>query len=213
MLAQAQRLYGEGKWLESDKVVGEVLLVATDAEDIAEAHRIRGWDRYYLAIKGASGEKNANLLASQTAFFEALSKTINARKRLSVFNGLPLALWQLGEKRWAWELSDQALREFPEEPSVWQTRGNLMKWEGRFEEGILVFDQVSRTADAKRDYRNAGSGQQSKGDSLVRLGRKEEARQAYQKAIVFYKMSETETSQPAKFHIESVEKKLAELKV
>lgn len=211
ILEKAQKLYNEGKWQESDDLIFSNMPDPQNEEDFAEALRLRGWNRYYLGIKGPADQKGETLSISKGAFLEALRKTTDNKKRISILNGLPLVLWNLEEGWDALATSISALAEFTEEPSVWNTAAILLRWAERSKDSIPVCERVYQTALVREDYRTAGHGKQNKADALKGLGRREEARIEYATAVEMYKKFEEKTSESAKFHIEGVEKKLAAL--
>lgn len=211
VLENAQRLYDDGKWTETIGLLNENIPKLTSEEDVAEAVRIKGWCFYYIGIKGPEEEKREALGLSRDMFDLALKKTSDTKKKLSIFNGLPLSLWILGEKKQAWQVSNQAIKEFPDEPSVWNTRSILCRWAKNFKESEKVCEKVYETALAKGDYRTAGHGKHNKADALKELGWIGAAREEYNRAIELYGKFEEVTGQSAKFHIEGVEKKLANL--
>ncbi len=211
VLEEAQKLYSEGKWQESDKLIANNLSNLKDREEFAEALRLRGWNRYYLGIKGPADHKEENLSMSKGAFLEALDNTIDRKKRVSILNGLPLSLWLLSEKDEAWQKSDRAIREFPDEPSVWNTRSILCRWAKDFKQAIEVCEKVYVTALYRRDYRTAGHGKQNRGDALKELGRIEEAKLDYAAAVGLYRDFEKVTGESAAFHIEGAAQKLRSL--
>ena len=167
VLAEAQKLYNEGKWPESNLLI-DGLTIAED-EEMAEARRLRGWNYYYIGTKGLD-DKQASLGRSKAAFQYALSITSDKKKKISIMNGLPLTFWVLGEQEWAWHLSDRAIEEFPDEPSVWNTRSILFRWAKDFKGSVEVCEQVYEKAMLKDDYRTAGNAKQNKADALKELG-------------------------------------------
>jgi len=207
-LEEAQKLYDEGKWSEAVSLIGEKMVNLTNREETAEAVRIRGWCFYYMGIKGPEEKKQEMLNFSRNAFEFVLKESSDGKRRLSAFNGLPLPLWILGEKEKAWEVSDRAVREFPAEPSVWNTRSILCRWAKDFKQAIEICEKVYVTALWKNDYRTAGHGKQNRGDALKELGRTEEARLDYVAAIGLYKDFEKGSGQSATPHIEGATKKL-----
>ncbi|PIR01872.1 MAG: hypothetical protein CO031_00460 [Candidatus Nealsonbacteria bacterium CG_4_9_14_0_2_um_filter_37_38] len=211
VLEKAQKLYNDGKWQEAVTLLNESLSDLTKTEDIAEALRLKGWCFYYIGIKGPEEEKMEALRLSRNMFDVASRETSDAKKKLSIFNGLPLSLWILGDRNEAWRVSDQAVQGFPDEPSVWNTRSILCRWAKNFEESVKVCEKVYETALYRKDYRTAGHGKHNRADALKELGRTEEAKNDYAAAIGLYKDFEKETVQSAKFHIEGVEKKLLNL--
>lgn len=211
VLEKAQKLYNEGKWTEAVTLLNEGLPGFTEAEDIAEACRFKGWCFYYIGTKGPEEEKREALELSRDMFTLALAKTSNAKKQLSIFNGLPLSLWILGEKKRAWKVNDRAIQDFPDEPSAWNTRSILCRWDKNFSKSVSVCEKVYETALAKGDFRTAGHGKQNRGDAYKEMGYKELAKAEYAQAVGFYKKFEEVSGQSAKFHIEGVEKKLANL--
>jgi len=208
VLEDAQKLYNEGKWPEAVQLIGNNMADMDKEEEVAEAARIRGWCFYYMGIKGPEEEKQEMLKFSRGMFELALDKSADEKKRLSAFNGLPLPLWILGEREKAWEVSDRAVKEFPGEPSIWNTRSILCRWVKDFEQAIEICEKVYVTALARKDYRTAGHGKQNRGDALKELGRIEEAKNDYAVAIDLYKDFEKESGQSATPHIEGATKKL-----
>ena len=210
-LGRAQELYNEGKWAEALGIIDKNLKFLTTDAEIAEANRIKGWSYYYLGIKGSAEKKVENLQKSKDVFQAALEKGSEEKIRISVMNGLPLTLWILGQNDNAWDVSDQAVQEFPDIPSIWNTRSILCRWVRNFKESVKVCEKVYQTALAKGDYRTAGHGKHNRADALKELGKIKKARREYNKAIELYKKFEKATGQSAKFHIEGVEKKIANL--
>ncbi|KKS89583.1 MAG: hypothetical protein UV65_C0031G0014 [Parcubacteria group bacterium GW2011_GWF2_43_11] len=208
VLAEAQKLYNEGKWPESNLLI-DGLTIAED-EEMAEARRLRGWNYYYIGTKGLD-DKQASLGRSKAAFQYALSITSDKKKKISIMNGLPLTFWVLGEQEWAWHLSDRAIEEFPDEPSVWNTRSILFRWAKDFKGSVEVCEQVYEKAMLKDDYRTAGNAKQNKADALKELGQINQARDEYASAIGLYKTFGERTGQSAQFHIDGVSKKMLAL--
>ena len=211
VLEDAQRLYNEGRWPEVIQAIEQALGNLTEDREIAEANRIKGWSWYYIGIKGSPEEKNISLDRSKACFEVALVKTLDRGGKISIMNGLPLTMWNLGEKKKAWEINNQAIEEFPEEPSVWNTRSILCRWAKDFNQSVEVCEKVYETAITREEYRIAGHGKHNKADALNELGWKEMAREEYKAAIVLYRKFEEVTGESAAFHIEGVEKKLANL--
>jgi len=120
-------------------------------------------------------------------------------------------LWILGKKEEAKLESFKATEKFPQEPSVWNTRSILCRWAGDFETSVNVCERVYQTAVAKKDFRTAGHGKHNRGNALVKLGKIEEAKEEYEKAIKMYKKYEGKTGESAEFHLKSVRQKLATL--
>ena len=211
VLEDAQKLYNEGKWQEAVTLLNESLESLpglAETEDVAEALRLKGWCFYYMGIKGPEEEKMEVLRLSRNMFDVASRKSSDAKKIISIFNGLSLPLWILGEREKAWEVSDQAVKEFPDEPSIWNTRSILCRWAKNFEQAVNICEKVYITALARRDYRTAGHGKQNRADALRELGRVEEAKINYAAAIGLYKDFEKESGQSAAPHIEGATKKL-----
>lgn len=208
-LERAGDLYRQGKYQEAYDlaVPGDK---ESDPEGYAEACRTRAWVGYYNAIKGDSQEKNSNANLAAEYARNVLSVSVDGGRRLSAHNVLPLALWVSGWQSEAYEASDNALKEFPDEPSVWNTRGILARWAGDHEQGVIIGDRVTSSASARDDFLVAGHGQQNKGDALRALGRIEEARTSYEEARKHYCQHQRVTGNSAAPHIESVEKKLAQ---
>ena len=208
LIKQAQKLYNEKKWKEAVHILTS--FVPETDEDEAKAKRIEAWSFYYLGIKGSKAMKIANLLEAKRLFEIVLEKG-QIEEKISAFNGLPLVLWILGEKKEAWKTSKQAIKEFPNIPSVWNTRGILCRWAKRFKEAVEVGEKVWETALKDKDFRTAGHGKQNKADALVQLKRTQDAKEEYQKAKSLYQRYQRISGKSARLHIESVEKKLSGL--
>lgn len=209
ILAEAQELYNGGKWSGAVALLdaGEF----TKAEERAESFRLYGWCFYYLGIKGSAEEKEEMLRKSWNMFKLVLAVTSDAKKNLSALNGLPLSLWILGKQEAAWQVSDRAIEEFPDEPSVWNTRAILCRWAKDFAKSIEVCEKVYKTALAQKDYRTAGRGKHNRADALKELGRIEEARKDYLEAAYLYEQDAIITGRNAEVHLEGVKKKLLAL--
>jgi len=208
LIEQAQKLYNEKKWKEAIDLLG-TFIPDTDKNE-ARAKRIEGWSFYYLGIKGPEAMKIANLVESKR-LFEIVLKKGQREEKISAFNGLPLALWILGEQNQAWQVSKQAVEEFPDIPSVWNTKAILCRWGKKFEEALEVNEKVYETALEKGDFRTAGHGKQNQGDALIQLRKTGEAEKEYREATQLYKDYQQISGESAAFHIESVEKKLSKL--
>ncbi|MFH1423894.1 MAG: hypothetical protein ABIG29_03030 [Candidatus Nealsonbacteria bacterium] len=206
VLAEAQKLYDEGKWRDSNSLIDLNESSLTTDEEIAEACRLRGWNWYYIGTKGLH-DKQIGLQMSKEAFKQALDRTSDSKKKISILNGLPLSLWILEEQEEAWRISDKAIKEFPEEPSVWNTRSILFRWAKDFKGSVEVCEKVYEKALLKGDYRTAGHAKQNKADALKELGRNREAMDEYLEAIALYRQFEKATGQSAEFHIAGVRKK------
>jgi tetratricopeptide (TPR) repeat protein len=211
ILEEAQRLYNNGEWQKAIDTIDENLAELIGDEDVATAGKIKGWSHYYLGIKGPIERKEANLLLAEGAFNIALGKTKERKTKISIMNGLPLVLWNLGRHAEASGRNATAIGRFPDEPSVWNTRSILLRWAQQDDRAVEVCEKVYELAMKKEDFLTAGHGKHNKADSLVKLGKTEEARTEYEKAIELYKKHEGATSKSAKFHVEGVQKKLAAL--
>lgn len=210
-LYEAERLYKEGKWQEAISLIDSVAEKSGYSKsEWAEANRIKGWSYYYLGIKGPEEKKQENLRSSEDEFRRALEITELPSSRLSILNGLPLTLWILGEKPEALITNINALAEFTDEPSVWNTTAILIRWAKKPEVSIAVCQRVYEAALARKEYRTAGHGKHNKADALKELGQIWKARCEYRHALSLYVEFEKLTGQSAKFHIEGVEKKLAD---
>lgn len=213
ILEEAQKLYNEGKWPEAVSLIGNNITSLANEEETAEAARIRGWCFYYMGTKGPEEKKMEMLDFSRGMFELVLNLSSDEKKRLSALNGLPLSLWILNRQQKAWEASDQAIEEFPDEPSAWNTRSILCRWAKDFQQAVDVCEKVYVTAVYRRDFRTAGHGKQNRGDALKELGRMKEAKEDYAAAVGFYKDFERETGQSAAFHVEGAQKKLLSISV
>lgn len=211
VLEKSQHLYNQGQWQEAIDTINEYSAILVTDNDIAEAAKTKGWSYRYLGIKGPVNEKEVNLKMAKLFFKLALNKTKKEKTKISAMNGLPLVLLDLGELCEAGNVSNQAIEEFPDEPSVWNTRSILCKWTQAYEEAVEVGEKVYETAKQKQDYRTAGHGKHNKADALVKLGKTEEAKNEYKKAIELYEKHEGVSGESAIVHIESVRKKLADL--
>lgn len=220
ILEDAQKLYNEGKWADAIVLLsGSNLEALVDNEEIAEANRIKGWSWYYLGIKGPADKKEESLQRSKDTFQLGWEKTKDKKKQTSILNGLPLTLWILGEKVRAWEVSNRAIEDFPDEPSVWNTRSILARWAEDFKESVRVCKKVYETAWAKEEYRTAGHGQQNLGDAYIlmisgsrnplrRIALVVKALIAYNRARGCYVIFEKKTGEKATIHYEAATKKL-----
>ena len=190
---------------------GYFKFAAIDREIFAEGCRIIAWAFYYLAIKGDQSEKNNNALHAELYAREAIALSEDDNRRLSALNVLPLAIHIQGSDRRsaAWRASDKAIQEFPQEPSVWNTRGILARWSSNNEVGMIIGAKVTKCAIDKGDSLTAGHGAQNRGDALDNLNHKEEALKAYELALRLYLNHEAVTGVKATPHIESVKKKIA----
>ena len=214
-LKKAQDLYTKGDWAGAVSII-DAQRFFPDKEDLAEACRILGLSYYYLGIKGPETDKFANLKKSKEVFERTLSLTLDNKRKMSAMNGLPLVLWILGELKSFYHLealkvSEQATQLFPDEPSVWNTRSIIMRWSGNDKESVDVCDQVYWTARAKGDWLTAGHGQQNRGDALKKLGNNADAIVAYRMSRTCYRKHEEISGKSATAHIESANKKMADL--
>lgn len=209
IIEDAQELYNKGRWQEAIEMLNK--LKSHNEEEVAEANRIKGWSYYYLAIKGDKSLKSENLEKAEEYFKLSSIGAKEDKTKISVLNGLPLALWILGKKSEAWEINDKAINIFPETPSIWNTRGIICRWAKNFNEAVEVGQRVFETAVKVKDFRTAGHGKQNKADALVQLGKTEKAKKEYQDAIQLYKDHQQISGQSAEFHLESVRKKLSSL--
>lgn len=214
VLEKAQYLYNQGQWQEAiDTIDGLLPTLVPGSEIEAEALRIKGWSYYYLGIKGPAEKKMDNLMKAKFAFEVVVKNAQEKETRISAMNGLPLVLWILEKKDEAWQISDEATEEFPDTPSVWNTRSILCRWAQDYEKAVEVCEKVYEIAIQNKEYRTAGHGKHNKADALVKLGRAKEAKKEYEEAMELYKKSEEVTGESAIIHIEGVKKKLVELKV
>jgi len=208
-LVEAQKLYSEGKWEAAVYLIDSEMVKFTEKEEVAEGSRIKGWSFYYMAIKGDESSKKNFLEFSRGSFKIVLRESLEKSTRISALNGLPLVLWILGETKEAWEVSSRAVKEFPDEPSAWNTRSILCRWGKDFEQAVEVCNEVYSKALSRGDLRTAGHAKQNRGDALRELGRIEEAKLDYATAIGFYRDFERESGQSMVPHIEGATKKLA----
>ena len=98
-----------------------------DEQIVAERNTIKGWCYYYIG-KGDENKKTENFENAEEYFRLALIKMKKTKGVVSILNGLPLVLWMQGKQTEAWEINDQAIRKFPETPSLWNTRSKLYGW-------------------------------------------------------------------------------------
>lgn len=208
-LEKAQQLYNDKEWEESVKLLAG--FKSDDAEEMAEAARLNGWNLYYLAINGPEEAKIDTLEGSKEWFICALEKTADDKKKVSALSGLPLALWILDEGEEAWRVNNQAIADFPDEPSIWNTRSILYRWSGYFELAANICERTYASALKQGDLRMAGHAKHNRGDDLNKLGRHKEAKDEYAAAIGLYKDYQRRTGHSAQFHIEAVDKKLKKL--
>ncbi len=209
-LEEAEKLYRRGEYQKAYDLASPEK--TTTLEEFGEACRIRAWTLYYLAIKGDDKNKLSNARDAVVYAEDVIIYAEDNKQRLSAYNVLPLALWISGNEREAWMANDEALEEFYDEPSAWNTRSILARWAKDYEQGVIIGDRVTEIAVARGDFLTAGHGEQNKGDSLRVLGQISEACTAYRQALKQYRQHELITGNSATPHIASVEKKLAEIK-
>ena len=213
-IEEAKALYAKGDYEEAGRLaesLRNIYFGTINIEQFAETLRIEAWAYYYLRIKGSPDDKRVNVNYARTCAEQVLFYSKDTKRRLSAHNVLPLTLWILGEESRAWRASDEALEEFYDEPSAWNTRGILARWAKDYEQGVIIGDAVADKAMGKGDFLTAGHGQQNKGDALRALGRLSEACGAYKRALEQYCQHEFSTGGSATPHIASAEKKLAEV--
>ena len=210
IIEDAQKLYNKGKWSKAIDLI-DSLFFSHDEQKVAETNRIKGWSYYYLGIKGDESYKMENMGKAEEYFRLALIKMRKEKGLISILNGLPLVLWILGKKKEAELESFKAAIKFPQEPSIWNTKAILYRWANNWRESVNICEKVYEMAIEKKDFRTAGNGKQNKADALVRLGRTEEGKQEYQKALKIYKKYEKKTGESASFHLERVQEKLSNL--
>jgi tetratricopeptide (TPR) repeat protein len=222
ILRQARDLYNKGQYRDAIEVIekqGDPFGVFSRGATI-EAFRLLGWAYYYKGIKGPEKEKPAQMRLAEQCFVNALDildgwKTLSPdeiEQKISVFNGYPLVLWILGQKKEALEFNAATIKEFPNRSSVWNTRSILFRWAGKHEESVAVCKKVSEIAATEENFRTAGHGKHNKGDALRTLGRIDEAKEVYHEALNFYKIFQKKTGESAKMHIEGCVKNLNNLK-
>lgn len=215
-LKKTQKLYDTDKKEEAKDLLRDAIgiLIPEKSKYCIEARRQYGWIHYHLAIKIKDSEckKRATLMVAESSFEAAMPKvfTSDDKQAMSVFNGYPLVLWLLDKKSEAKTISNIAVNGFSMEPSVWNTKAILAKWEGNLEESVDVCERVAVTAEAKKEYITAGHGKQNQGDAFMALRLPTEAKNAYQMALSFYLKSE-KSGKKATMHIESVKKKITGL--
>lgn len=210
IIQDAQKLYNKGEWAKAIDLI-DMILTSNDEQQIAEANRIKGWSYYYLAIKGDKSLKAEKLEKAEECFRLALIKISEEKGLISILNGLPLVLWILERKQEALKLSDEVTEEFPNIPSVWNTKSILSRWGKDFQNSVEICEKVYETAIAKKDFRTAGHGKQNKADCFIELNQKEQAKKDYIEAIKMYKKHEERTGESTRFHLERVQKKLSNL--
>jgi len=206
IIEDALVLYDKGEWQKAIFLI-DTCLTTHNEQIIAEANRIRAWSYYYLAIKGDEKQKKENLEKSEEHFRLSIIKMENKNGKISILNGLPLVLWILGKKEEAWKISDEAIKRFKTETSIWNTRSILARWEKDFKKAIEVCEKVYETAERVKDYRTAGHGKSNKASTYLELHNKEEALKEYLKAEQMY-LKDGKSD----FHLENVRKKIKELK-
>lgn len=210
IIENAQKLYNKGKWSEAIDLIDN-LFSSHDKRKVAETNRIKGWSYYYLGIKGDESCKMENLEKAEEYFKLSLVGTKEDKTKVSVLNGLPLALWILEKKQEALQLSNKATEEFPDVPSVWNTKSILSRWGKDFRNSVEVCEKVYKTALIKEDFRTAGHGKQNRGDALIELGRTTEAKDDYEKALEMYKKHEKKTGESVSFHKTRAREKFSSL--
>lgn len=206
IIEDAQKLYNQGKWIEAINLLET--LTTQNEEEIAVKHRIEAWCYYYIAItiKGEESLKLENLEKSEEYFRLALVGSKKEETIISALNGLVLVLWILGNKEEAWKISDEAIRRFKIEASVWNTRSILARWAKDFKKAIEVCEKVYETAKKVKDYRTAGHGKSNKASVYLELHNKKEALKEYLEAEQMY-LKDGKSD----FHLENVRKKIKEL--
>jgi len=201
ILEEARDLYENKEW---QKVID---LLESNIDILSEkwrkeAFRLLGWSYYYKAIKGPAEEKKEQLEKAVKNWYRCTGKKV----RLSAMNGLPLALYILGDKKKAYFINSNARQDYPDEPSVDNTLLILLRWDGKFNESVEVAERVYEKAMRKGDFRTAGHGKHNQGDALMKLGRTEEALESYREAEKMYSQAES-----GGFHLEAVKKKIKEI--
>lgn len=212
-IEEAKALYAQGFYEKAGRLaesLRNIYFGTISIEQFAETLRIEAWAYYYLGIKGNPDDKRVNVNYARTCAEQVLFYSKDTKRRLSAHNVLPLTLWVLDEESRAWRASDEALEEFPDEISAWNTRGILSRWAKDYEQGVLIGHTVGEKSKLKGDFLTAGHGYQNEGDALRALGRLSEACVAYRRALKQYCQHELSSGNSATPHIASVEKKLAE---
>jgi len=136
-LENAEKLYRQGKYREAIYAIDLATISQSTVIlkwERAEAARIKAWASYYLAIKGDPNNKIGNAGDAVLYAKDVIAYAEDNKQRLSAYNVLPLALWISGDEDGAWIASDEALREFPNEPSAWNTRGILARWKKDYDQ-------------------------------------------------------------------------------
>jgi tetratricopeptide (TPR) repeat protein len=209
-LANATKLYEKGMYKEALMLLD--FLTPHNEQLIAKANKLKGWIFYKLAIKKENQERKLQLLEKAEENFRlAEIKIKNKESKISILSGLPLVLYQQGKKEEAKKVADEVIRLFPNTPSPWNTLGILYKWNREYDKAVDILEKVFETALLEEDMRTAGNAKQNRGDALVNLNRKEEAKKDYNKALSMYKKFEEETGRKASDHIKKVKEKIISL--
>lgn len=215
ILKQAQELYNKGDRQKAINLLmndeGEIFPIFA-GDELAEAEKTIGLCLYYIAIKDfreIEDRKIETCAKAELFLRSALENTDDKDIRISAINFLPLVLWIQGKHDEAWQVSNSAISEFGDVPSIWNTSGILCNWSKQYEKSIEVFKMVYETALNIKDYRTAGHGKHNQGDAFEKLSRKEEAKEAYEEAKELYSKFEKESGQKATVHITGVSKKIA----
>lgn len=209
-IEEAKSLYAQGLYEEAGRLaesLRNIYFGTISTEEFAETLRIEAWAYYYLGIKGDPDDKRVNVNYARTCAEQVLFYSKDTKRRLSAHNVLPLTLWVLDEESRAWRASNEALEEFPDEPSAWNTRGILARWAEDYEQGVDIGNEVAKKAVEKGDFLTTGHGCQNEGDALDALGRKNEAFNAYREAEALYRHYEKISGISATPHISRVVEK------
>lgn len=166
ILEEAKDLYDDEKWQQSiDLLESNIDILIAEARQ--EAFRRFGWNYYHLGIKAITETRKQELLKKAVDNWYRCTGT---EVRLSAMNGLPLALYILGEKEKAFSVNDMARQDYPDEPSVDNTRVILYRWNGQSKQLAEAAQRVYEKGRAKGDFRTAGHGKHNQGDTLMELG-------------------------------------------
>jgi tetratricopeptide (TPR) repeat protein len=211
-LDKARKLYDEGAWKEAINLLNQFPHRPFLPRDtVASMYIVEGWSWYYLGIKGSSFSRRGRLEESRRAFEQASQNAVGKRNKVSILNGLPLALWHMGDRIQAWKYSDQAIDQFQDEPSVWDIRAILLHWDRYPETSVTFFEKAYELAIADEDFRTAGHARKNMAGLFQETGRIEEAGKLYQEALELYGKFQATTGESARFYIEDVEQEIANL--
>jgi len=235
ILDEADKAYNDKQYQESIDLVTKYFLESrgTTPDLNGRAQARVGWCLYYLGLQDNPRRQEGiidnpdNLLEAIKVWKNVLEYEINPKIRLSVLNGLPLAL-RFFNKPATYQWSDLGIQEAEaagDDSLVIKAKNTkivLLREDGKYAEARELAEEVYTLAVGIRDFRTAGHAKQNLGDT-IRLELKNtqkteaekrfllvEAFQAYKIAEMKYNFFEAETGEKATAHIEAAQKKSGE---